>query len=149
MEDQKTNSMGSNVENGYKCKPDKVDPNKPIMYYKVHLFVCDGGRCGSIYKEDYSAYLRSIVKEMGLDKGKDRIKITRSLCFGACRFKGVAVVYINSPRKNGQDSDAVWINKIDTFSVDEWKNIFNGMKENIPLSEIIPDENIIKMKVYD
>ncbi len=149
MENKDTNAMGSNVKHGYRCKPEKADPDKPIMYYKVHLFVCDGDRCGSLYKEDYADHLREIVKEMNLHRGSDRIKVTRSQCFGACRFKGVATIYQNGLSKNNNTGSAVWVSKINTFTDDDWKKIFTGMKNDEPIDDLIPDSNKIKMKLYE
>lgn len=39
--------------------------------------------------------LRDLAKELKMDKGKNRVKITRTKCFGACRYKGVGIVYEN------------------------------------------------------
>ncbi len=35
------NLRGSEVVDGFVCKPKKLDPNKPIMHYKSHILVCE------------------------------------------------------------------------------------------------------------
>jgi hypothetical protein len=71
----KINQMGSEVVEGFACKPKKLDPNKPIMHYKTHLFVCQGDRCKRAYREeDIAKYLREIIKELKLDRGEKKNK---------------------------------------------------------------------------
>ncbi len=148
MTHRETNVMGSSVKQGYRCKPEQSAPNKPIMHYKMHVFVCDGGRCGEVHKDDYADYLRGIVKDMGLDKTKDRIKVSRSQCFGACRFKGVAVIYANGVATDTY-KNAIWISRINTFSKDDWERIFLGLKDNARIEDIIPRDHRIEMKLYE
>ncbi len=63
----KINQMGSEVVEGFACKPKKLEPNKPIMHYKTHLFVCQGDRCKRAYREgDIAKYLREIIQELKL-----------------------------------------------------------------------------------
>jgi (2Fe-2S) ferredoxin len=105
------NSYGSQVENGFKCKPTIKDPNRPLMGYRYHLFICDGGRCKTT---DLADKLRSITKELDINRGENRVKITRSFCFGACRFASVSVLY-------GYDR-AIWIKNIEEIA--NWKEFF-------------------------
>ena len=101
VENKRYNLMGSEVVDGFACKPKKLDPNKPIMHFKTHVFVCDDERCGGAHKSEHFADdLRSTLKEINLHKGANRIKISRTNCFGACRFRGVANICENT-RANG------------------------------------------------
>ncbi len=44
------NIMGSEVVDGFACKPKRLDPNRPIYsHYKTHIFVCQGDRCKKTY----------------------------------------------------------------------------------------------------
>jgi len=86
------NEMGSEVVEGYTCKPKDYDPNRPIMHYKTLLLLCDDERCGKAGKIDKASHLREILKDMGLNKGANRIKISRTGCYGACRFRQVCQV---------------------------------------------------------
>ena len=61
------NMMGSEVVDGFACKPKKLVPNKPIMHFKTHIFICNDGRCGGAHKNDEIASdLRNILKEINL-----------------------------------------------------------------------------------
>lgn len=102
--------MGSEVVPGYKCKPVKKDPNRPIMYYRHHLLLCNGQRCKEALGErNLSEEIRGELEDLGLHRGENRIKVTSGNCFGACRFRAVAVVYEN----NGPGTNnSVWIRRL-------------------------------------
>ncbi len=143
----KINLMGSEVVNGYACKPKKLDPNKPIMHYKSHIFICNGDRCAKAFKEDKAKELREILKEMGLHKGKNRIKVTRSGCYGACRFKGVVNIYENTASNGFLPNNNIWLKHTHKYSEDKWKRLFEYLSNNIPL--IDSDFEIIEQKIYN
>ncbi len=106
------NIMGSEVVDGFACKPKRLDPNKPIMHYKTHIFVCQGDRCKITYKlDDIAKYLREIMKELKLDRGDKRIKVSRSGCFGACRFRAVINIYDNRRADGFLPNDHLWIKR--------------------------------------
>jgi len=138
MESKKINLMGSEVVEGFACKPKKLDPNKPIMFYKSIVYVCSDERCAKAGKVDKASELREIVKELGLEKGKDRIKISRSLCQGACRFRQVAQINSDFPNQK------VWLKHTHNFKKEDWKEIFLKLKNDEKL-----DKNLIDMKVYE
>lgn len=48
------NTMGSEIAEGYICKPVKLDPTKPIMHFKTQIFICDGERCNKANKREFS-----------------------------------------------------------------------------------------------
>lgn len=143
----KINLMGSEVVNGYACKPKKLDPNKPIMHYKSHIFICNGDRCAKAFKEDKAKELREILKEMGLHKGKNRIKVTRSGCYGACRFRGVVNIYENTASNGFLPNNNIWLKHTHNYSKDKWKRLFEYLSNNVPLVD--SDFEIIEQKIYN
>ena len=132
------NSYGSEVVDGFKCKPKIKDPNKPIMSYKYHLFLCDGGRCEQNNK---SKELRALTKEMNLHRGKDRVKITRSSCMGSCRFSDVAVIFA----KNSALNSCVWLKSTENYSKEKWEKIFSALENDIDLENILESNDFIEM----
>lgn len=98
---------------GFACKPEIADPDKPIMFAAAQIFICDGERCGGRHCGDMAARVREIIKGMGFHKGPDRVKVTRTGCNGACRYKGFAFAY--------QNGNANGYSRIMCFSA--WKNV--------------------------
>jgi len=132
------NLMGSEVEEGYACKPKKPDPNKPIMFYKAIVYVCCGERCAKAGGEDKAAKLREIVRDLGLHKGEKRIKISRTFCQGACRFRLVAQINSDAPNQK------LWLKRTHRFSEEEWREIFRDLAEDRKI-----EQNLIEMRVYE
>ena len=123
--------MGSEVEEGFLCKPKKLDPNKPIMHFKTHIFICEGERCKKAGKnEDLTYNLRELLKKLKLHIGKNRIKISRSGCFGACRFRGVANIYENTRANGFLENNNIWLKNIHTFDEKKWEELFINLSEN-------------------
>jgi len=134
----KINLMGSEVVEGYECKPKKLDPNKPIMFYKSIVYICSDERCAKAGSFEKAAELREIVKEMGLEKGKNRIKISRSFCQGACRFRQVAQVNSTSP------NDKLWLKHTHKFETKDWIELFEALRDDKEFKK-----NKIDMKLYE
>ena len=131
MNGVKINIMGSEVVEGFVCKPKKLDPNKPIMHFKTHIFICEGERCKKASKgEDVSYKLREILKKLNLHIGTNRIKISRSGCFGACRFRGVANIYENTNANGYLENNNIWLKNIDNFDEKKWIELFKNLSEN-------------------
>jgi cobalt-precorrin 5A hydrolase len=149
LKDIKINEMGSEVVEGFKCKPKKLDPNKPIMHYKTHIFVCDGERCKKAFGKDIATFLRELLKELKLNKGSKRIKISRGGCFGACRFRGVINIYENTRANGFLENDNLWIKKAHTFTRKEWEEIFLLLSSNKPLEKYLEKESFIQMKIFE
>ena len=120
----KKNSMGSETVEGFTCKPKDLDKNKPIMFSAIQIFICDGHRCQSDESINLADKVREIIKELGYDKGKNRAKVRRTHCNGACRFKKFAYVYknANSDNFNVQQSYSAW-KKVHKWSDDQWKEL--------------------------
>lgn len=137
MENKKYNTMGSEVAEGYICKPKKVDPNKPIMFFKTQIFICDGERCSKANKvEDLAGKLRDLLKELGLHRGANRIKISRTNCFGACRFRQVAVVFENTKANGNLSNNNIWLKNIHKYDENRWRELFIDLSKNNSLDEL-------------
>lgn len=147
MENKIYNNMGSEVADGFICKPKKLDPNKPIMHFKTQIFICDGERCSKTQKgNDLAGKLRDIIKELDLHKGKNRIKISRTNCFGACRFRQVAVTFENTKVNGNLLNNNIWLKNIHKYDESKWKELFLALSTNkelvedlyaqVPMSEI-------------
>ena len=137
MENKKFNTMGSEVLDGFTCKPKKLDPNKPIMFFKTQIFICDGERCSKTQKqEDLGGKLRNILKELELHKGKNRIKISRTNCFGACRFRQVSVVFENTKANGNLVNNNIWLKNIHKYDKNKWRELFVNLSNNNSLDEL-------------
>jgi len=143
------NEMGSEIVEGYTCKPKDFDPNRPIMHYKTLLLLCDDERCGKAGKDDRATHLRELLKEMGLNKGKNRIKISRVGCYGACRFRQVCQITENTQTNGNPDNNALWLRHTHNFSDEQWREIFRLLSEDKPLLELLDAKHFIPMKVYE
>ena len=142
----KINLMGSEVVDGYVCKPKKLDPNKPIMHYKTHIFVCNGERCAKAFKGDKATELRDMIKDMELHRGKNRIKVTRSGCYGACRFRGVINIYENTSSNGFLPNNNIWLKHTHQYSESKWRELFEILSTNTPVSD--NSFEMIEMKEY-
>lgn len=147
--EHRLNEMGSEIVEGYTCKPKDYDPNRPIMHYKTLLLLCDDERCAKAGKDDRATYLREILKEMGLNKGKNRIKVSRTGCYGACRFRQVCQVTENTQSNGNQKNNALWLKNTHKFSDEQWREVFMMLSEDKILLDELDSEVFIPMKVYN
>ncbi len=143
------NEMGSEIVEGYTCKPKDYDPNRPIMHYKTLLLLCDDERCAKAGRDDKATHLREILKDMGLNKGKNRIKISRTGCYGACRYRQVCQVTENTQANGNPKNNALWLRHTHNFSDEQWRELFKMLSEDKLLSEELEEECFISMKVYN
>jgi len=126
----RVNIMGSEVVEGYRCKPKKLDPNKPIMHFKSHIFVCEGERCAKANGTDRADELREILKEMDLHRGKNRIKVSRSGCFGACRYRAVMNIYENTSANGYEPNNNIWLKQTHNYTKEQLKRLFEYLSQN-------------------
>ena len=146
--ENKINEMGNEVVAGYRCKPKNYDPNRPIMHYKTLLLVCDDERCHKASKKDTASYLREILKEMNLNQGKNRIKITRTGCYGACRFRQVCQITENTQANGNPKNNALWLKHTHNFTKEQWMQLFTLLSEDKILHNELDSKYFIPMKVY-
>ena len=140
----KINTMGSEVVDGFECKPKVLDPNKPIMHYKNILFVCVDKRCASEGSHKKADELRELLKEIQLDVGYDRMKVSKSFCFGACRYKQVANIFSNNSENGLEKHNNIWLKQTHKYDIEKWKDLFNSLKNDMDLDKF----EQIKMKVF-
>ncbi|USD66874.1 cobalamin biosynthesis protein [Vibrio sp. SCSIO 43136] len=141
------NAHGSEVVTGYQCKPKHVDLNRPMLYHRYHLLICEGARCAQQGSRNLAHELRQILKSMGLDKGEHRIKISRTHCAGSCRNRAAMVVY--QPSRNIEQTttdtltnNGIWVRGIDQFSESQWRALFECLKQKQPLQSHLAPEFI-------
>jgi len=146
---KKINEMGSEVADGFSCKPKDYDASRPIMHYKTILMLCDGERCSKAGGEiDRASHLREILKDMKLNRGENRIKVSRSGCYGACRFRQVCQINENTRVNGNIKNSALWLKNTHNFSDEQWRDIFNKLANNISLEDEL-GEYFIPMKIYE
>ena len=145
----KINDMGNEVVDGFACKPVDFDASRPIMHYQTLLLVCDDERCHKAQRKDKSIELREILKDMGLNKGENRIKVTRTSCNGACRFRAVAQVTANTQANGELKNNGLWLKQTHKYSDKEWKNIFKLLSNSEILKDNLDEDAFIPMKVYN
>ena len=140
----KINVMGSEVVDGYACKPKNLDPNKPIMHYKTIIHVCVDKRCSQAGSSKKADELREIVKSMKLDTGEQRIKISKGFCYGACRYKQVANIFSNTNDNGKLMHNNIWLKQTNNYDTNKWIELFTALKEDSSLDEF----EQIEMKVF-
>jgi (2Fe-2S) ferredoxin len=137
MENKLFNMMGSEVVSGFTCKPVKLVPNKPIMHFKTHIFICTDERCGGAHKnENIATDLRDILKEIGLANAETRIKISRTGCFGACRFRSTANIFENTRMNGYEPNNNIWLRNIHKYSKEKWIELFKALAENKNIDDL-------------
>ena len=145
----KLNEMGQATVAGYECKPKDFDANRAIMHYKYQIYICDDKRCANAAKSDRAKELRDILKSMELNQGKDRIKISKSKCFGACRYRQVAQINANTNANGLVENNALWLKHTHRFELEKWKKIFTLLANNGILKKHLDSKDFIEMKVYE
>ena len=138
------NIMGSEVAQGFVCKPVKLDPKKPIMHFKTQIFLCDDERCGSVGEKNLAKKLRDLTKEMGIDRGENRIKISRNFCQGACRYRKVAQIVENTNQNGEVKNNNIFLPHTHKYSIEKWKELFLTLKNNNSLENF----KQIEMKIF-
>jgi len=144
--ESKINIMGSEVADGYECKPKVLDPNRPIMHYKTLIYVCSDERCSKASGEhiDSAKELREIAKELQLDRGESRIKISRSMCQGACRYRQVMQINENTDANGYLPNNGVWLKGTHRYTKEKYKRLLLKLSSNESLDEF----DQIDMKVF-
>ena len=143
------NEMGSQIVEGYTCKPKNYDPQRPIMHYKTLLLLCDDERCAKAGKSNRATELRNILKDMKLNKGKNRIKVSRTGCYGACRFRQVCQITENTQANGNVKNNALWLRHTHQFKEKDWRKLFTLLSQNKLLLEELDDKYFIPMKLYN
>jgi hypothetical protein len=111
--------------------------------------ICDDERCSKAGGGAKAEDLRNILKDMGLNQGKNRIKISRTGCYGACRFRQVCQITENTQVNGNSKNNALWLKQTHRFSDNQWREIFKMLSEDKILLDELDIEKFIPMKVYD
>ncbi|WED24650.1 cobalamin biosynthesis protein [Vibrio sp. JC009] len=133
----KVNAHGNEVVEGYQCKPKHVDLNRPMLHHKHHILLCEGGRCAKAGSKNLAHDLRSILKSLGLSEGDKRIKISRTMCAGACRNRSTMVIYERCGSEIPSENNALWLRNVEELSEVQWQELFLALAENKPLKQIL------------
>ena len=144
----KKNAMGSTVIPGTACKPETVDPDKPIMFAAAQIFICDDQRCHGCHTGDLAERLRELVREEGCHNGIDRIKVTRTGCQGAYRHRAFASVYQNGNARNYSraTSFSAW-KRVHEWSDEQWREMLVSLRQGSLPETLIAFR--VADKVYD
>ncbi|MGL6314966.1 cobalamin biosynthesis protein [Vibrio sp. WXL103] len=134
----KVNLHGSEVVEGYQCKPKHVDLDRPMLFHTHHVLLCEGTRCAKAGAKNLAHDLRGILKRLGLGEGDKRIKISRTMCAGACRNRATMVIYQRATPDEGRlTNHGIWLRGIDEFSESQWRALFKALATHQPLREVI------------
>lgn len=144
----KINEMGNEVVEGFNCKPKDYDASRPIMHYRTLLLLCDDERCQKAGGEDKPQQLRDLLKELELNKGERRIKITRTFCNGACRFRQVAHISKNIDSPKDSTNNSIWLKQTHRLSLEDWAVLFQAIADEKDLKEVLSEESFVAMKIY-
>ena len=136
----KVNAHGNEVVEGYQCKPKHIDLDRPMLYHSHHILVCEGGRCAKSGSKNLAHDLRGLLKEMGLASGERRIKISRTMCAGACRNRATMVIYQRHEQNKVSDNDALWLKNIESLSEEKWRALFTALADNERVADVLGSE---------
>ena len=134
------NAHGSEVVKGYQCKPKHVDLDRPMLHYRHHILLCEGARCSKEGSKNLTHDLRIILKEIDLASGEQRIKISRTMCAGACRNRATLVIYERLAANEIAVNNASWLRHIEDLSRTQWQALFHALALRQPLSTVLPPE---------
>ncbi len=104
--------------------------NKKMSHYKTQICLCVSPGCADLKEGDLAKELRELVKEMGLNEGEKKIKITKTKCVGACSHGQVAQIVENTQRNGYPPNNALWLKEVHTFSKERWMELFKYLSEN-------------------
>ncbi|MGF1760357.1 cobalamin biosynthesis protein [Photobacterium sagamiensis] len=138
----KVNAHGSEVVKGYQCKPKHVDLDRPMLHHRHHLLLCEGGRCSKEGSKNLTHDLRAMLKEMGLASGDNRIKLSRTMCAGACRNRATLVIYERLTSNETPINNGCWLRNIENLSITQWRELFAALAQRVPLTSILEPELI-------
>ena len=77
-----------------------------------------------------------ILKEINLANGETRIKISRTGCFGACRFRSVANIYENTKTNGFEANNNIWLRNIHKYTKEKWIELFTALAQNKSIDDL-------------
>ena len=144
MANRKINIMGSEVVDGFECKPKVLDANKPMMHFQNIINLCVDKRCSSNGSSKKADELRELIKKVNLVKGEHRIKVTRTFCQGACRHGQVANIFSNSQQNGLEKHNNIWLRKTHNYDLKKWEELLFCLRDAKDLDAF----EQIEMKVF-
>ncbi|EGU50203.1 cobalamin biosynthesis protein [Vibrio nigripulchritudo ATCC 27043] len=147
--DVKINLHGNEVVDGFQCKPKHVDLNRPMLYHRHHILLCEGGRCAKEGSKNLAHDLRQVLKSIGFASGEQRIKISRTHCAGTCRNRAAMVIYERLQPNETPINNGLWVKGIDQFTEQTWKELFTHLVERKPLKQWLDPQYIAPIESAD
>ena len=119
--------MTSNLDQSARESTATDKPEKPKMgNYHRHLLVCTGPRCTQNGESQHLFdSLSEKFKAAGIDKGKSRVKRTRTNCFATCKSGPILCV----------QPDGIWYYNVTERNLD--RIIREHLVDNHPIEELI------------
>ncbi|WOT06780.1 cobalamin biosynthesis protein [Shewanella youngdeokensis] len=124
---------------------------RPISDFAYHIFVCDAARCvkskaqsdvtadnGKHLTSGIAHDLRCLLRELGLNRGPERIKVSRSHCFGCCGHASPMVIYQGSQQTELMHNHGMWLSHVDEFDELQWRKVMSALQQNTPLNTCVP-----------
>ena len=142
----KINAHGNEVVEGYRCKPKHVDLDRPMLHHSHHILLCEGARCAKAGSKNLAHDLRGILKEMGLASGNRRIKISRTMCAGACRNRATLVIYERKQADAVLVNNAQWLRNVEELSESEWRMLFSALAEERPVTQVLDNKYFVAVE---
>ena len=65
------------------------------------------------------------------------IKISRTGCFGACRFRSVANIYENTKINGFEANNNIWLRNIHKYTKEKWIELFIALAQNKSIDILI------------
>ncbi|CAM2864056.1 cobalamin biosynthesis protein [Vibrio rarus] len=145
----KVNAYGNEVVAGYQCKPKHVDLDRPMLFYKHHILICEGKRCVKQGSKNLAHDLRAMLKQQGLASGPKRIKISRTMCVGACRNRSTLVIYEKNAHAERSVNNAIWLRGVEAFSEQQWQALFHALANNQPVIDVVDSQYLAPIHDMD
>ena len=148
-ESVKINLHGNEVVDGFQCKPKHVDLNRPMLYHRHHVLLCEGGRCAKEGSKNLAHDLRQVLKALDFAEGEQRIKISRTHCAGTCRNRAAMVIYERLLEHETPVNNGLWVRGIEEFTEQDWKDFFTNLVERKPLKACLDPKFIAPIENAD
>lgn len=148
-ENVKINLHGNEVVDGFQCKPKHVDLNRPMLYHRHHVLLCEGGRCAKEGSKNLAHDLRQVLKALNFSDGEQRIKISRTHCAGTCRNRAAMVIYERLLEHETPVNNGLWIRGIEEFTEQDWKDLFTNLVERKSLKAYLDPKFIAPIENAD
>ncbi|WED28717.1 cobalamin biosynthesis protein [Vibrio sp. DW001] len=146
----KVNTYGNEVAEGFECKTKHVDLDRAMLFHRHHLLLCEGKRCAKAGSKNLAHDLRGLIKKMGLSSGDRRIKISRTMCVGACRNRSTLAIYERPLKDTNSETplvnNAQWLRNVEDFSESQWHELFTALADNRPVTQVVEQKYLAALE---